>query len=260
MTTRDRTVVIVIVALMLVLGSWFVLIQPKRNEASKLQGEITTAQSSLSQAQALVSSGESAKRTYSSLYASLARLGEAVPTDDDVPSLIYQLQAAANASKVDFKDFVLTPGSGAPATPAAAPAVGTTGATGAAGVPAATPTALAPGVQAGPAGIPIEPFTITFDGNYFHLADFLGRIEQFVTATNNQILVHGRLMTLNAISLGPAPQGFPEIAVSISATTYVDPAAAITAAPSTPSASSSPSPVTGGSSGGSEFPTASIAP
>ena len=260
MTTRDRTVLVVLVALALVIGSWFVLVQPKRSEASKLQGEITTAQAALSQAQAQVSSGESAKKAYAALYASLARLGEAVPTDDDVPSLIYQLQAAATASKVDFKDFVLTPGGGTTSAPAPAVATGATGATGTAGVPAATPAALAPGVQYGSAGIPIEPFTFTFDGNYFHLADFLGRLERFVTAANNQILVHGRLMTLNAISLGPAPQGFPEIAVSINATTYLDPAAAITAAPSTPSASSSPSPVTGGSSGGSEFPTASIAP
>jgi hypothetical protein len=258
-TTRDRTVVVVIVALALIVGGWLFAIQPKRNEASKLQGEIGNAQSQLSQAQAQVSSGESAKKSYSSLYTNLARLGEAVPTDDDVPSLIYQVQAAANASKVDFKDFVLTPGGGATSAPAPVAPTGTTGASGAAGVASATPAALAPGVEDGSAGIPIEPFTLTFDGNYFHLADFLGRIERFVTADSNQIFVHGRLMTLNAISLGPAPQGFPEIAVSISATTYVDPSAPITAS-SSPSASSAPSPVTSGSSGGSTFPTASIAP
>ena len=36
------------------------------------------------------------------------KLGAAVPADDNVPSLIYQLQAAANASQVDFRDLSLT--------------------------------------------------------------------------------------------------------------------------------------------------------
>jgi Tfp pilus assembly protein PilO len=237
------------------------VIAPKRSDANKLQSEITTAQSQLAQAQAQVASGETAKKSYRSLYTSLARLGEAVPTDDDVPSLIYQLQSAANTTKVDFQDFVLTPGTGGSATPPPA-ATGATGATGIAGAAGAATGALAPGVEYGVAGIPIEPFTLTFNGNYFHLADFIRRIEHFVDSKNNQIVVRGRLMTLNAISIGPASQGFPEVAVSISATTYIDPATPSIAAPTTSNTSSvsNSNPAATGSSGGSEFPTASIAP
>jgi hypothetical protein len=44
-------------------------------------------------------------------------------------------------------------------------------------------------------------------------------------ATNKQVNVSGRLMTLNAISLGAGPKGFPQITASISATTYLVPAA-----------------------------------
>ncbi len=40
---------------------------------------------------------------------------------------------------------------------------------------AATST-LPPGAAVGPAGFPIEPFTFTFQGNFFHLADFFKRL------------------------------------------------------------------------------------
>jgi Tfp pilus assembly protein PilO len=262
MTARDRTVLSVVVVLAMIVGTWLVVIQPKRDEANKLQGQITAAQGQLTTAQAQAAAGQAAKRNYSTSYTALARLGEAVPTDDNVPSLIVQLQNAAQATGVDFRNFVLTPAG------SSAPAAGTTGAAG-------TAATLPPGASIGPAGLPIEPFTLTFEGNYFHLASFLGRVQQFVTATNSKISVRGRLLTLNAIGLGPAPSGFPRMTVSISATTYLASAqpGLLGAGGSTPSIGSTPnvtspsSSTTGGSasggsssSGGSSFPTAAVTP
>jgi hypothetical protein len=77
---------------------------------------------------------------------------------------------------------------------------------------------------AGPAGFPIEPFTFTFQGNFSHLANFFARLQRFVVAGPNQLAVSGRLLNVNAISLAPSPQGFPQITASVSATTYVLPA------------------------------------
>jgi hypothetical protein len=82
---------------------------------------------------------------------------------------------------------------------------------------------LPPGATVGPAGFPTEPFTFTFRGNFFHLADFFNRLQRFVVATNNRVSVSGRLMTLNAITLGPGPEGFPQITALISATTFLVP-------------------------------------
>ena len=50
-------------------------------------------------------------------------------------------------------------------------------------------------------------------------------LERFVIAKNNQISVSGRLMTLDGISLGPGPAGFPQITATVSATTFLVPAA-----------------------------------
>jgi hypothetical protein len=219
-TARDRLVIVIVVAVAAVAGSWLLVIQPKRDQASQLGDQIKAAQAQLATARSQVAVGQAARATFAHDYTELARLGEAVPADDNVPSLIYQVQSAATAAGVDFRTLVLNPGSGgsAPAGPAASPANGSVAA-------AQTATgSLPPGASVGPASFPVEPFTFTFRGNFFHLADFFGRLERFVVATNTHVSVSGRLMTLNAISLGPGPKGFPQIAASISATTYLVPA------------------------------------
>jgi type II secretory pathway pseudopilin PulG len=212
---RDRIVIGVVAGLALVVGSWLLVIQPKRDQASKLSSQVNAEQTQLDTVRTKVAAGQAAKNAYASSYTTLVKLGEAVPADDNVPSLIYQIQGAAQAAKVDFRDLTLSPGSanGAASLP--------TSSTSASQVATA---AVPPGATVGPAGFPIEPFNFSFRGNFFHLANFFGRLQRFVVATNQRVSVSGRLMTLNAITLGPGPQGFPQITASISATTYLVPA------------------------------------
>lgn len=214
MTGRDRIVIIVVVSLVAIVGSWLMVVSPKRDEAARLGSQVKAAQAKLDSARTTVAANEAARRSFSSSFTMLVKLGAAVPADDNVPSLIYQLQSAASASHVDFRDLAITP-SGVGATPPPATPTATQAAT----------AALPPGTAIGPAGFPSEPFTFTFRGNFFHLSNFLGRVERFVIANNRGVAVSGRLMTLNAISLGPGPQGFPQITASIAATTYLVPAA-----------------------------------
>ena len=235
MTGRDRTVIIVVAIVGAIAAAWLMVISPKRDQAAQLQTQIQKAQSDLSAAQTQLAQGEAARNTFKRSYSTLVRLGEAVPTDDNVPSLIYQLQSAASATGVDFRGLTLDPAgpggpvssssapstgsTSSPATASPAPATGTTGATGAAGT-----TVLPPGAAVGPAGFPIEPFTFTFQGNFFHLANFFGRLEKFVVATNRRLSVNGRLLSLDAINLAPAAGGFPQIQATVAATTYLLPA------------------------------------
>jgi hypothetical protein len=208
-------VIAIVCALAAAVASWLIVIQPKRNEASKLGNEVTAAETQLTTLRATVAAGEAARSSFSSNYTQLVRLGEAVPQDDNVPSLIYQLQGAASGARVDFRTLQLSPSSGS------APISGTT-------------AALPPGAAVGPAGFPTELFTFGFTGNFFHLADFFERLQRFVVATSRRISVSGRLMSLNAISLGPAPAGFPQIQATISATTYLVPASQGLTAGATP--------------------------
>jgi type II secretory pathway pseudopilin PulG len=249
-------VIVIVAALALLIGAWLLLIGPKRSQASKLQTQINAAQSDLNSARAQIAQAQAARRSFSGDYAELVRLGEAVPPDDNVPSLLVQLQRAAAAAHVDFRNLALVPGSATtPATPAPTPSPSPTtsssssgstpvsassssatpttpsststpaASTSAANAAAANPSTLPPGAAVGPAGFPTEQFTLTFRGNFFHLSDFFRRLESFVTITNKQVQVSGRLMTLNAISLGASSNGFPQMDATVSATTYLVPAA-----------------------------------
>lgn len=216
MSARDKTVIAVIAVLAAIAAAWLLVISPKRSQAGQLAQQLQSAQSQLATANSQVAQNQAAKIRFASNYATLVRLGEAVPVDDNVPSLIYQLQSAAGGAKVDFRSLQLNPGS-ASAAPAPTP-----GATGTSATSASSQ--LPPGASVGPAGFPTEQFTFVFQGNFFHLADFLHRVDRFVVAGNRNVAVSGRLMTLNAINLGPSPAGFPQISATISATTYLVPA------------------------------------
>ncbi len=297
MTGRDRIVIAVVVALVALVGGWLLVIQPKRNEASKLGSQISTAQSQLSTARSTLAQNEAARAEFSSDYSELVRLGEAVPADDNVPSLVYELQSAASAAHVDFRNVVLQSGGASAATPTAsspsssstssssstaskssssaspsstsattatpaAPATGSSAPAASSSSPTASASSLPPGASIGPAGFPTENFTLTFQGNFFHLADLLRRLQAFVKVNNSHVSVGGRLITLNAITLGAASSGFPAMDTTISATTYLVPASqGLTngASPSSPGTSSS-SAVSSSSTSSSPAPAAISAP
>jgi type II secretory pathway pseudopilin PulG len=233
-TGRDRIVIVVVAFVVLIGAAWLEVISPKRDEASKLQSQINSAQSALNGARGVLAQGEAARQAFRQSYTTLVRLGEAVPTDDNVPSLIYQVQSAASKSGVDFLGLTLNPAGATGAPNVSTPASSSTSTTTSTTPPSTTtPTStigatstptLPPGAVIGPAGFPIEPFTFTFQGNFFHLANFFARLERFVVATGQRLTVSGRLLNLGAISLGPAPKGFPEITATVSATTYLLPA------------------------------------
>lgn len=211
MTVRDRTVLVVVLAVAALAAGWLLVVQPKRATAAKLGASVQAEQAQLNTVEAKVAADEQARAAFPADYAEIAQLGEAVPQDDEVPSLIYELQSAAKASHVDFQGLQVTE-SGSSTTGTSS---GTTG---------TASTALPPGVSDTGSGFGAEQFSFTFNGDFFNLSDFLGRLESFVVANGSTVRVSGRLMTLNALALGPAPHGGPNMVANVSATTYLLPA------------------------------------
>jgi hypothetical protein len=254
MTARDRTVVIVLLVAGLIAAGWFLVLSPKRDQASALGAQISTAKQERDSALADVAADLQAKSSYAHDYATVARLGTAVPDDDNVPSLLLQVQQAATAAKVDFRSLKVGATSAA-AAPAPTPPT-TTG-----GAPAtqATTATLPPGAAVGSAGFPTMPFSFEFDGSFFHLSDFVGRLQRFLVVNNRRLAVSGRFMTLDGIGLDAAPKGFPEIQASVEATTYLLPATqGLTngATPSGPAGTTSAAASGSGASGGTATPAA----
>jgi hypothetical protein len=230
-TARDRTVLIVVGLLAILGGFWFLAISPKRKQAADVATQLTAAQGRLDVAQAGAATAEAARKRYSEDYATVARLGKAVPVDDDVPSLVYQLEQTARANHVDFRSIKMT-GSASPAVAPTAPApaaaggksTGSTTAGSGAATASTLTSALPPGATVGTAGFPTMPFSFDFNGSFFNMQRFLKAIDGLTTVSGKRISVKGRLLTVDGVGLKAGPKGFPDVDATVVATAYLLPA------------------------------------
>jgi hypothetical protein len=226
-TARDRNVLFVVAALAVLAGFWFAVLGPKRKDASAVADQVATAQQKLDQAQTALNNADGARKRYADDYATVARLGKAVPVQDDVPSLVYQLESTAEHNKIDFRSIKVEASGAAPtaavanAANAVASANGTTPAAGAA-TTAAVAT-LPPGATVGAAGFPTMPFSFNFDGAFFDMQRFLRSIQGFTSTHGKKISVRGRLLTVDGFSLSAGRKGFPWVHASVRATAYLLP-------------------------------------
>jgi Tfp pilus assembly protein PilO len=216
--TRTNKILISVVALGLaVCAYYFLILAPKREEIAKLDTAVSAKQVEVAQSQQMLITYEQARKGYKRNYALLARLGKAVPADDDVRSLLVQLESAADRSGIDFAKIELGSGVSGAAPTGATPAA-------AAAAAASTELASAPGaVPVAGGALSAMPFNFTFTGGYFDLSNFFAKLEHFVTINNRRIGVTGRLLRLESVSIAPSSNGFPEMQAAIGAATYLVP-------------------------------------
>jgi Tfp pilus assembly protein PilO len=216
----------------LAVAFWMLLLQPKREEAAKLGEDVERVESSLAAHRAEVAEAEEAKREFPAQYRKLVVLGKAVPGDDDTASLLVQVSGIAERTKVEFKDIELSAdGSGGEEAPAPTPAPG--------GTPVSATEAAASvlplGASIGPAGLGVMPYSLTFDGSFFQIADFIKGLDALVKTDEEQVAVDGRLLTLDGFSLAADPAtGFPDLQADFAVTTYLTPPTEGIAAGATP--------------------------
>jgi hypothetical protein len=238
-SSRVKQLAGVLVAAALAFGFWHFSVAPQRAEAARLAGEIAQREQEATAAQATLAGYRAAKASYGANYATLLRLGKAVPADDDTRSLLVQLDAAAKRSGVDFRTLTVET-QGAVAAPVAAAPTGTSGTgattTGTTGTAGAAASPLPPGaVAVGSAGFSAMPFTFSFRGRFDGLSTFFDRLQRFVTARNDRMTVTGRLLRIDAITLKPDALGFPRLRAEVTASSFLLPATQGLTAGGTPS-------------------------
>jgi hypothetical protein len=215
MTRRNQILISVAAFGAVVVAFYFLALAPKREEVARLDGEVAAKQAEVQAARAVLSSYEEARAGYKANYARLARLGKAVPGDDDIRSLLVQLEDASDLTGVDFQKIELTT--------SLAGSEGTSAPADAAATPAGT-LASAPGTVPFAGGtLAAMPFSFTFNGGFFDLSNFLARVEHFVTMRNDRLGVTGRLLRLETLQLQAGPAGYPEMAAQIGAASYLVP-------------------------------------
>jgi Tfp pilus assembly protein PilO len=215
----------------LAIAFWVVLLSPKQGEAAKLGEEIAEVESSLAQHRAEVDTAEAARKSFPVDYRKLVVLGKAVPANSETPSLLVQVSGIAERTGVEFKDIELSSAGGgeeASSAPTAAPGGQPVSATEAAA------SLLPLGASVGTAGLATMPYTLTFEGSFFKVADFIKEIDSLVKTPREEVLVDGRLLTIDGFSLSAGPEGFPSLTATFAVTSYVTPPAQGTTAGATP--------------------------
>jgi Tfp pilus assembly protein PilO len=218
-----------LVTVALAAAFWILLLSPKRQEASDLGKQVEQLKSSLAVHQAEAANALAARKEFPTNYGQLVVLGKAVPADSETASLLVQVQRISERAGVRFEEINLD-SEGGEAAVAPVPSEGTEAAAGT--TPASTPVSptevaastMPLGASIGPAGLAAMPYTLTFTGDFFHIADFIHGLDSLVKTTNSNVAVDGRLITVNAFSLaGSTNEGFPQLQASFSVTTYLTP-------------------------------------
>ncbi|HEV2791014.1 MAG TPA: hypothetical protein VGV69_06920 [Solirubrobacterales bacterium] len=220
MNQTNRTIVAAVALAVVAIAFWMLALSPKREEASKLGTEVEQVRSTLVQHQQEAEVAAEARREFPADYQRLVVLGKAVPGDDDTASLFVQINRIAAEAGVKFRNIELSQeGAGEAAAPPVAATAGTNV------PPTEAEASLMPlGAGVGPAGLAVMPYTLTFDGSFFEVADFIKGIDALVETEAGQVAVDGRLLTINGFSLAPAEnKGFPALKATFSVTSYLTP-------------------------------------
>jgi len=295
LTDRDRKIMIALVPVVVLVAYWFLLLAPKREQASTAKEELATQQQRLETARAAAQAAEGAKEDFDASYAQVVRLGKAIPSTVDMPSLLVQLDAAAAGTGIRFTKIATgdrVPGATAtPAQtttpPAAGSESGTTGTPAAAGgetaqsqpgaaaeaanntqqtanqntaaaeqsgvqpsdtqtsTTAGATTATGDAAATAPPGLETVPLELEFEGNFFNLADFFHDVKRFVSVANSNVLVSGRLLTVESVRWTSDETIFPHIRAEITATVYLSPKAQGVTAGASPQGPATGTPASG---------------
>jgi Tfp pilus assembly protein PilO len=237
MAKSNRLIIATLLIAAIAVGFWILLLAPKREEANELASEVEVQQSQLDEARSNLAGAEAARREFPADYRQLVVLGQAVPEGDETSSLLVELNHVASEAEMGFESIQLAAGTEIPA-PAPAPTAPAPEAPESGAVPAAAtvpPTeaaaALLPlGASIGPAGLAVMPYSLTFRGSFFQVADFISSIDSLVHTGKSKVSVDGRLITLDGFSLSAdTKRGFPYLDANFAVTTYVTPPSGVTA-------------------------------
>jgi Tfp pilus assembly protein PilO len=161
--------------------AFMVVIRPKRAEAGRLDEQIAEMQMKVSAAQLASRPQQQASAIK---VADVFEVTKAMPDTDDMPGIILDLNSVAEATGIKFVSI--------------------------------QPSAATPKTGYTAIGI-----TLTFEGNYFDLTDFLFRLRNLVTVRDGRLSSSGRLFTLDTLSMKESDTGFPNISANLTVSAYV---------------------------------------
>lgn len=167
--------IIVGAVLLFGLAGWFLLVHPQGSKLKSLKEQTAEVQSKLDAYQQQVAAARAAPKIE---VADVYRLAKAMPDRADMPDLLLELSQLARDTGIRFDS--ISPQSGA--------AIGS---------------------------YQVIPISVTFNGNFYNLADFLYRLRSLVTVHGGTLDATGRLFSVDTLTFNESPLHFPQIQASL---------------------------------------------
>jgi Tfp pilus assembly protein PilO len=229
MSQARRWSLLAIVAILAVLASgWFLLVAPKRSEASDLRDQTASAEQGNAQLRAKLAQLKALAPELPKREAEFAAIRRQIPDNPALPDLVRQLTVAGTKSGATV--FSL-----APATPVAM-------------VPAGSAPVAAGATPAGTEQLMLVPLAIEMRGSYSELEDFVSRLEKL-----------RRVVLVSGFSLEPSndTETPGELSLKLTSRVYM---VNSTPAAAAPTAAASTSTTTGSTTTGSTTTTPATTP
>jgi hypothetical protein len=209
-----------IVAGVLVFGmaAWFLVVHPQSGKVSTLKRESQDVQEKIDAYHQQVVAARSAPKIE---VADVYRLAKAMPAKTDMPDLVLELSELARDTGISFDSI----------SPQPIAAVGS---------------------------YSVLPISVTFNGNFYSLADFLYRLRSLVTVHAGRLDATGRLFSVDTLTFNESELKFPQIQATLVVDAFVYAAAPATVPAATPpAATSAPATTETTTTGGTPSSTAS---
>jgi hypothetical protein len=170
-----------VVLLLAVLG-WFMLVSPKRSDATTYDTQIASVQKEIADRRA-ASTARQARAAVKT--ADLFKLAKAMPDDQNMAAIMLELNRVAFDAGIVFES-------------------------------------ITPQVPADAGGYQVLPIALVFRGNFYTLSDFLFRLRQLVQVRDGLLSTTGRLFSVEALSFGEdVDRHFPFISATLTVDAFV---------------------------------------
>ena len=210
----QQAMIAIVVGAVLLFGlvGWFVLVHPQGGKVTNLKAQAADVQERIDAYNQQVAAARSRPKIE---VADVYRLAKAMPDKTDMPDLLLELSQLARDTGIRFDSI--------------------------------SPQPFAP-----IGSYTVLPIAVTFNGNFYNLADFLYRLRSLVTVHAGRLDATGRLFAVDTLTFNESPLKFPNIQASLVIDAFVyaaapAPAPAV-APPATTPATTTPTTTTGSSS------------
>ena len=179
--TRTLGVLVGLALLVVAAGGYFLLVAPKKSEASRLDAEIATATADLLAARAASAAPDDAQPI---AVADIFRLAKAMPSAPDMPGILLELARISEETGIRFTSI----------SPQPSTTVGT---------------------------YQVMPISVIFEGSFYALSDLLFRLRTLDSVRRGELHATGRLFAVQSVDFSESENGFPNLSASLTLNAYV---------------------------------------